>query len=236
MFPRLIALSLILAAGCFFGITATSRAQETGSTENTTTVLPGTTTNVVPTTPPPDMGFWEFRSRRTYLRGKTNDIRYSKGYHKVHKFRLWHREVKPWNRKENLAYWRSKVDQAQGFHIRGWHGHRWSHYDKDFHRALRLTVGTIGGSYDHLHSCGHSEGSDAMVWNRAGSGAFGPMQFMRSTFYGNVDGAFEVARQRGARKLPSRYKRWDSNIGQAMTAGWMFLKDPSASAWTGANC
>lgn len=110
----------------------------------------------------------------------------------------------------------------------------WSQYESSFHNALELASRTYGVSYSWLHGCGHSEGSDRMVWNREGSGAFGPMQFMRGTFYGNVNEAFRYARKRGV-MVPWSYARWDSNIGQAMTAAHMFRIGQSGQ-WVGAGC
>jgi hypothetical protein len=110
----------------------------------------------------------------------------------------------------------------------------WSQYESHFHNALTLASRTYGVSYSWLHNCGHSEGSDRMVWNHGGSGAFGPMQFMRGTFYGNVGSAWSYAWSRGVR-VPTSYKRWNSNLGQAMTAAYMFRIGQSGQ-WTGAGC
>ena len=110
----------------------------------------------------------------------------------------------------------------------------WSTYERNFHNALTLAARTYGVSWSWLHNCGHSEGSDRMVWNHGGSGAFGPMQFMRGTFYGNVDAAWRFAWRRGV-KVPTSYKRWNSNIGQAMTAAYMFRIGQSGH-WVGAGC
>jgi hypothetical protein len=275
MLPKLLALSAVMLCGALLAV-ATSKAQETGSTATvgistvadgttatvggeTITVPPDVTVELPPTHPPADMTLSEFRERRVHLRQKTNEIRYRKGYHPVHKFRLQHREVKPWLRAENLAYWRSKVDQAQSWRIVGWHGHRWRWYEGKpargwgfYERASiigRYVFGSSAASW--TIGCSRSEGHGMMVWNGGyfdpflryypgpgpggASTAYGPMQFMYSTMMGSVDGAFSIARHRGVRHLPNRYKHWNSNIGQFLTAAYMYTKGGTGH-WTGASC
>lgn len=107
----------------------------------------------------------------------------------------------------------------------------------DLHAALRLAARHHGVSYTWLHSCAHSEGHidgrrspggpiDPFIMNHQGSGAGGWMQFMESTFYGNLE---------GASTLPSKYKRWNSKLGQAYVAAYMFSIGQSRQ-WTGAGC
>jgi len=135
--------------------------------------------------------------------------------------------VRPWN----LAHWQAVARDARGRVC--WARMNSSDFDVPLARAAR----TFGASFSHLHSCSHSEGNNhrgGFIMNREGSGAGGWMQFMRSTFYGYVDEAFEGARARGDR-VPWRYSNWYSKVGQAYTAAYMFGRGLS-SHWTGAGC
>lgn len=80
----------------------------------------------------------------------------------------------------------------------------------------------------------HSEGGHGMVWNRQGSGAFGPFQFMRGTFYAYVRPAFARAWVEG-QQIPVAYARWNSYLGQSFTAAHMFARGLSWH-WTGRGC
>lgn len=152
----------------------------------------------------------------------------------VQPFRVRVRALKiaPKYRRWVLMRWISRHRFAHRVHERC--TSRWASVESSFHSALRLASSTFGVSYGWLHSCDHSEGSDRFVYNRGGSGAYGPMQFMSGTFYSNVGAAFAYARMRGV-AVPSQYARWDSDIGQAFTAAWMF-KIGQSGQWTGAGC
>jgi hypothetical protein len=248
MFPRLLALSLMLATGLAASVVATSKAQETGSSLAISTVESGETVTVNNTAvtvppkitvvrqlPPADMPYWEFVNKRRAIRADAGKVRWHKGYHYVHPFYRTAKEIKPWYREENLIYWRK-------IRVRAWHaarvgvqGHRWRWYNSNFHYALSLASRTTGVSWAWLHNCDHSEGSDAFVYNKLGSGAYGPMQFMHGTFYGNVGAAFYFVRHHGAPGLPSVYMNWSSNIGQAVTAAYMFRIGQSGQ-WSGSGC
>jgi hypothetical protein len=104
--------------------------------------------------------------------------------------------------------------------------------EADFHASLWLASQAFRVKYHWLHRCGHSEGSDAMIWNYQGSGAFGPMQFMESTFERMSIAAW---RQLGRNAPPWKYRRWNSNIGQAYAAAWGFSHGRSHE-WTGGGC
>lgn len=126
-----------------------------------------------------------------------------------------------------------------------WPGENWERINSDFHRSLSYASEAFGVSFHWLHDCGHSEGSDRMVWNGGivdpnltyyprpsnSSGAYGPMQFMEGTFYWMANAAWKELRV----KIPAEYRRWNSNLGQALAAAWGF-RNGHSSHWTGANC
>jgi len=110
----------------------------------------------------------------------------------------------------------------------------WASLNQNFHQSLRLAASTFRVSYQWLHACAHSEGGHGFIYSNSGSGAFGPFQFIRSTFYGNVGAAFQRAAARGT-AIPIGYERWDSYLGQSFTAAYMFSIGESYE-WTGAAC
>jgi len=114
---------------------------------------------------------------------------------------------------------------------------KWERANRDFHYALKLASEHYGVAYSWLHACAHSEGHihgrrtpggpiDPFVMNHGGSGAGGWMQFMEPTFYGNL---------RGANPLPRKYHKWNSKLGQAYVAAYMF-KIGQSRQWTGPGC
>lgn len=113
----------------------------------------------------------------------------------------------------------------------------WAARNSDFDLALRAAAKRYGVSYNWLHACAKSEGHiegrrtpggpiDPFIMNHGGSGAGGWMQFMHPTFYGYV------GRTSG---YPSKYKKWNSKVGQAYTAAYIF-KTEGSRQWTGAGC
>lgn len=109
--------------------------------------------------------------------------------------------------------------------------------NRDLHLALKLASKHYGVSYSWLHACAHSEGhidgrrpgykeKDPFIMNHQGSGAGGWLQFMSPTFYGNI---------RGAAPIPNKYHKWNSRVGQAYVAAYMF-KIGQSRQWTGAGC
>lgn len=136
----------------------------------------------------------------------------------------------------------------------------WTSRDRDLPTATKIAAATFGVSYDWLRSCNRSEGGgtgrltlayslrhyvSGRGWNRSGSRAFGPWQFMLDqkpapsstqwgTFGSYVHAAFLRARARHV-YVPFRFKTPDSYVGQAMTAAYMFSIGKS-SHWTGAGC
>jgi hypothetical protein len=77
-------------------------------------------------------------------------------------------------------------------------------------------------TYERLwHRANVEGGHGKWVWNSQGSGAGGWFQFMEGTFYGRANGAFEIAKARGF-PVPNKFKKWDSLIGQNLTAAYMF--------------
>ncbi len=244
MFYKLLALTLILASGVAAAVVGTSRAQETGSlaistVESGTTATVGDTTITVPPsitvieqTPKADMRFWPFVHKRRELRHKANEKKNWKAHKHVHKFKIEMKEIKPWYRQENLNYWRSIVQKWRAADF------RWHRFDThNFDWILKRAAITFGISFSWIHACSHDEANThdrGPIWNSKGSGAFGWMQFMSGTFYGNVDAAFASARNRGFH-VPGKYKKWSSRVGQAVTASYMF-KIGQSGQWTGAAC
>lgn len=139
---------------------------------------------------------------------------------------------------------------------------KWTRIDRNgIHASLFAASRVFGVSYLWLHACNHSEGGHVATlrlraslrtgaqpgWNTTGSYAFGPMQFMLSskpaplrwpfrwgTFGSYMYAAFADARRRGT-PVPTRFRRPDSNLGQAVVAAYMFARGHSGQ-WTGAGC
>lgn len=110
----------------------------------------------------------------------------------------------------------------------------WNARERQNALALKTAAGIFGVKYRWLRTCNLHEGGDRMVWNHEGSKAFGPMQFMSGTFWAHVHRAFSAAKAR-RRPVPFRFKRWDSYVGQAVTAAWMFATGRSYH-WSGYGC
>jgi len=106
----------------------------------------------------------------------------------------------------------------------------WNGRNGNFHLALQAASNRYGVSYRWLHACahseGHSHGSDPFIMNHGGSGAGGWMQFMRPTFNGYVG---------WTSRYPAKYRKWNSKVGQAYTAAYIF-KTEGSGQWTGAGC
>jgi len=130
-----------------------------------------------------------------------------------------------WHKEANTQ---RRLTQAYLRHLRAV-DREWAYQDRHIHRAIRAAAKKYGVSYSWLHACAHSEGlrdgGEPWVMNTSGSGAGGWFQFMESTLYGNVKHV----------DIPRRYKRWNSKVGQAYTAAYMF-KIGQSGQWTGPGC
>ena len=139
----------------------------------------------------------------------------------------------------------------------------WEHRDNDTKKALKSAAFIFRISHSWLSACNDAEGghNDPEVlrwslrtgphgrgWNTSGSppsNAFGAMQFMLDrkpapnpgdwgTYERYAPAAFGVARARGY-WVPARYNTPASNVGQAITAAFMFAIGESGQ-WAGAGC
>jgi hypothetical protein len=135
----------------------------------------------------------------------------------------------------------------------------WEKRDASLSESTRIAAATHRVSESWLRSCNGSEGGNVSVrklrvslvrgwgpgWNLAGSYAFGPWQYMLGdrppdgphewgTFGAYDDAAFWATRARGV-NVPFRFKRPDSNVGQALVTAYMFSRGLS-SHWVGAGC
>lgn len=111
----------------------------------------------------------------------------------------------------------------------------WQLANRDFGRSTRIVDRLFPGVGSWASTCASSEGGHgAWVPNRGGSGAGGWMQFMSSTFWSVIDGAFARARGLGVR-LPGYARSWYSPIGQAFAAAEMIF-DGRRGEWTGSTC
>lgn len=110
-------------------------------------------------------------------------------------------------------------------------------------RAMRLAQRAFPGTYDWLESISNREcracyTTTAFVCNYQGSGACGPMQFMSGTFhsyafgigYGAGPGAKAWLAARGF-IVPAAAWRWQSQLGQALTAAYMKYTGRSGCHW-----
>jgi hypothetical protein len=160
-----------------------------------------------------------------WFRGETNELlrAMSEPRFPTASYEIAFPEMRPWL----LELWKGRYQEAQAEWERYFES--WEAMENDWHHALSSAAARFGVSYSWLHSCNHSEGGHGMGWNHQGSGAFGPMQFMSGTFYAYVDDAGRAA------DIPARYQRWDSWVGQAYTAAYMFGHGLS-SHWVGAGC
>jgi hypothetical protein len=160
-----------------------------------------------------------------WFRAEANDLRRAMGERPwlTRRYEITRPYLRPWLHELWQGRWReARADWNRYYRS-------WEAQERDWHLALSRAAARFGVSYSWLHACNHSEGGHAFVWNRQGSGAFGPMQFMSGTLYAYVDDA------RRAAGFPVRYARWDSYVGQAYTAAYMFSRGLS-SHWTGSGC
>jgi hypothetical protein len=118
--------------------------------------------------------------------------------------------------------------------------------ERDTERALVAAAKKYGISARWMRACVSSEGGFGHIkWNGGkllrnyplskypssgkappkSSGALGPGQFMSGTFYAYVKYT----------KVPAKYKKWDSRVGQMRTMAIMF-KQGKSSHWTGPGC
>jgi hypothetical protein len=160
-----------------------------------------------------------------WFRAEANDLRVAMAQRPwpTRRYEVRFPEMRPWL----VELWRGRWKGALT-EWRRYYG-SWEAQERNWHLALSRAAARFGVSYGWLHSCNHSEGGHGFVWNNQGSGAFGPMQFMEGTFYGFVGRAQDAA------GFPDDYARWDSYVGQAYTAAYMFASGGS-SHWTGSGC
>jgi hypothetical protein len=135
----------------------------------------------------------------------------------------------------------------------------WTRRDRDTKSALRAAAFIFKVRYWWLSNCNDAEGGHndprrlasnlrtgiQPGWNRSGSRAFGAMQFMMDrkpapnsgdwgTFEKYQPNAFAIAKDRGF-WIPARFNTPASNVGQAITAAYMFAIGQSVQ-WEGAGC
>lgn len=110
--------------------------------------------------------------------------------------------------------------------------------DGPWEHALEQAQRVFPGTYDALLRCslseGYARGRDEFVWNREGSGAFGPMQFLSGTFWRMWGAARDELDARGFR-YPTSAASHGSNLGQALAAAWGFTNGRRRE-WSGAGC
>lgn len=107
---------------------------------------------------------------------------------------------------------------------------KWERLNRNMWQAVEAAAKEYGVSASWLHACVSTEGGHGgWVMNHGGSGAGGWFQFMRPTFYGYVQ------RARSVNRFPAKYAYWESRVGQAYTAAYMF-KIGQSGQWTGAGC
>lgn len=102
-------------------------------------------------------------------------------------------------------------------------------------RSMRLAQRAFPGTYDWLEFISNREcracyTTTAFICNYQGSGACGPMQFMRGTFYGHMDDAKAHLENRGF-IIPASAWRWESQLGQALVAGYMRYTGQDGCHW-----
>lgn len=107
-------------------------------------------------------------------------------------------------------------------------GHGWLH-------AVQQAQKPYPGSRSWLLACSASEGGwGRFVWNRQGSGAYGPMQFMSGTFAGMSWRARVDAASRGF-VVPASASSWGSYLGQALAGAWAY-RNGQTGHWSGHGC
>lgn len=106
----------------------------------------------------------------------------------------------------------------------------WARLDRSTWKSIDAAAREYRVSASWLHACVSSEGGHGgWVMNHQGSGAGGWFQFMKPTFYGYV------GRARSGNRFPKKYARWNSRVGQAYTAAYMF-KIGESNQWSGSGC
>ena len=135
----------------------------------------------------------------------------------------------------------------------------WERRNHDTKSALKAAAFIFKVDYNWLSACNDAEGGhndpDRLAsnlrtgsqpgWNNSGSYAFGAMQFMLDrkpapnhgdwgTFERYQPIAFDIAKGRGF-WIPARFNTPASNVGQAITASFMFAAGQSTQ-WMGAGC
>jgi hypothetical protein len=110
-------------------------------------------------------------------------------------------------------------------------------YTGDWVVATKLVQRVYPGTQWWLLSCSKTEGGwGPFVYNRQGSGAAGWMQFMPSTFYGNLDNALADFYKRGFTVARGRVASVYSPLGQAIVAGYMRYYGKDRGHWYGSGC
>lgn len=137
--------------------------------------------------------------------------------------------------------------------------HAWTLRDQSIHQSIEAAAFIFKVNAGWLHTCNGSEGGSVSPdrlrhslrkgtqpgWNLSGSYAFGAMQFMldrkpapRRGDWGTYEKyspvAFAIAKDRGF-WVPARFDTPSSNVGQAITAAFMFAAGMSGQ-WSGAGC
>lgn len=102
-------------------------------------------------------------------------------------------------------------------------------------RAMRLAQRAFPGTYGWLEAISNREcracyTTTAFICNYQGSGACGPMQFMRGTFYGYMGATKSYLESRGF-IIPAAAWRWESQLGQALVAGFMRYTGRDGCHW-----
>jgi hypothetical protein len=135
----------------------------------------------------------------------------------------------------------------------------WERRDHDTKAALKAAAFIFKVDYNWLSDCNDAEGGNndpqrlasnlrtgaQPGWNLSGSSAFGAMQFMMDrkpapnsgdwgTFEKYQPIAFDISKGRGF-WIPARFNTPASNVGQAITAAFMFAAGQSGQ-WSGAGC
>lgn len=233
----LTAVVLGLAAAVGIGKAAASGFLTISTLQDSSTTTIGDSTVTLPPTiavtePKPDMTRAEFRDRRNKWHQRVEVRRWEKCVHHAAQYQYTIYQIKPQWRQEVVNYWKKKAIHWRE-HSYCWHKLNTGNFDWILYRASKR----FGVSYNWIHDCSHDEGNThyrGPIYNRLGSGAFGWMQFMPSTFEAHDDDAFAVVRSRGLH-VPNRFKYVSSKIGQAVTASYMFYRGWS-SQWTGGSC
>lgn len=243
----LVILALVVAGGLLLSTTAGGETTDTSTT---------TTTTTTPDVPPNWDNSADYRAQvvATYKAA----VRYKKATHFWSHKRGVHGPAgihRPMKMTHSLTYeqwraglWRSRAKAARA-QYHAWVS-MWNHRDRSINAAIRYAAARYHVSRAWLSNCVGSEGGHGVwVWNSSdgvtrtikryplsrypnsarhpggSSGAGGWFQFMSGTYYGASTKT----------KIPARFKRWDSPLGQATAAAYMF-KSGGSGAWSGGSC